>query len=387
MPRPPRVAFVNGGILGLTSYARWLRATLTADDVDAAHIVLSEDLTFADRARRRLLCQRVWFDPPGLANLDLARFRQEWHAGLLARRRLIAHGPASFDVLHFHRQATAYASLDLMARIPSIVSIDCSQTESLGAARSALERAALVPNVRRDGRIFSAATAIVATSTWAAQELRKLYPACETPVTVLAPPVELAFFDETWAAERAARAAAGGVPRFLFVGGDFPRKGGYDLLEAWTRGGFAGRAELVLVTDWPIGALPPGVTQARGVTGQTEPWVGAWRQADVFVLPTRREAYGLVFQEAGAAGLPEIGTRINAVPEIIDDGVTGVLVPPGDVAALIAAMDGLVQSPALRERLGRAARQRIAALADPVAHKARLLALIRAAAARGRTPS
>jgi glycosyltransferase involved in cell wall biosynthesis len=387
MPRPPRVAFVNGGILGLTSYARWLRATLTPDDADAVHIVLSEDLSLADRVRRRLVCQRLWFDPPGLANLDLARFRQEWHAGLLARRRLAAHGPGSFDVLHFHRQATAYASLDLMARTPAIVSIDCSQVESLGAARSAIERASLAPNVRRDGRIFSAAAAIVATSAWAARGLRRLYPACETPVTVLAPPVDLAFFDEAWPGERAARAAAGGLPRFLFVGGDFPRKGGYDLLEAWTRGGFAGRAELVLVTDWPIGALPPGVTQAAGITGHTEPWARAWREADVFVLPTRREAYGLAFQEAGAAGLPVIGARVNAVPEIIEDGTTGMLVPPGDIAALITAMDALVESPALRDRLGRAARQRIAALADPVEHKARLLELIRTAAARGRTPS
>ena len=48
--------------------------------------------------------------------------------------------------------------------------------------------------------------------------------------------------------------------------------------------------------------------------------------ADIFVMPTRNEAFGLVFQEAAAAGVPAIGTRQNAVPEIIVDGETGLLV-------------------------------------------------------------
>ena len=46
-------------------------------------------------------------------------------------------------------------------------------------------------------------------------------------------------------------------------------------------------------------------------------------------MPTRNEAFGLVYQEAAAAGLPAIGSRLNAVPEIIADGDTGLLVTPG----------------------------------------------------------
>src|SRR6476619_3062877 len=131
----PRVAFVNGGILGLLSYATWLRATFTDDrEIHAEHFVLTEDLTFTDRAIRRLLCQRLWPDLPGMRNVDLARFRREYNAGLLARRRLLARGLDHFDVLHFHRQATAYASLDLMQRVPSIVSLDCTQTGVLDDA-------------------------------------------------------------------------------------------------------------------------------------------------------------------------------------------------------------------------------------------------------------
>jgi glycosyltransferase involved in cell wall biosynthesis len=114
-----------------------------------------------------------------------------------------------------------------------------------------------------------------------------------------------------------------------------------------------------------------------GIGAHTPAWVAAWRDADLFVMPTRNEAFGLVYQEAAAAGLPAIGSRLNAVPEIIEDEVTGLLVPPGDVAALASALDRLISAPELRERLGRAARRRIEHDADPIVHRERLLALIK----------
>lgn len=380
----PRVAFVNGGILGLSSYAAWLRQALAGrDDIHPDHIVLTEDLTFAERLRRRILCQRLWPDPPGLHNLDLSRYRQELHAGLLARERIRARG-APFDVLHFHRQATAYASLDLMAHVPSIASIDCTQSCVLEDMRGTLERWSIGPNVRRDGEVFNRAAAIVSTSRWAADELHRMYPRCASPVHVLPNPVPFEYFHTRWMGARAARAAAGGRPRFLFVGGDFVRKGGYDLLEAWRAGGFAGRAELVLVTEWNIGTLPPGVVQRRGIHGHTQPWADAWEHADIFVMPTRNEAFGLVYQEAAAAGLPVIGSRINAVPEIVQDAVSGLLVPPGNVAALTEAMEALLGSSAERERMGAAGRRKVEQDADPDRHRERLLELIYQVAGRTR---
>ena len=122
--------------------------------------------------------------------------------------------------------------------------------------------------------------------------------------------------------------------------------------------------------------MPPGVRLQRHVRGYTAEWAAAWRAADLFVMPTRNEAFGLVYQEAAAAGLPAIGSRLNAVPEIIDDGVTGILVTPGDTAELVRALELLIGSAELRERLGRAARRKVEIDADPDAHHARLVALI-----------
>jgi len=372
---PPRVAFVNGGILGLLSYAAWLRRTFADDrDLHAEHFVLTEDLSTRERVVRRALCARFWPDAAGARNLDLARYRQELNSGLLARHRLLNRGLEHFDVLHFHRQATAYASLDLMPRVPSIVSIDCTQTCVLQDAASAPERWSLGFNVRRDGAILRRAAAIVSTSQWTARDVRRLYPDCATPIHVLPNPVPLDLFDSAWLEER--RARAGGRPQCLFMGGDFPRKGGYDLLAAWNAGGFAARADLTLVTEWRLGALPAGVRQLRGIRGHSPAWIRAWREADLFVMPTRNEAFGLVYQEAAAAGVPAIGTRLNAVPEIVEDGETGLLIPPGDVPGLVQALDRLLGSAELRDRLGRNARRKIERDAHPEDHRRQLVALI-----------
>lgn len=381
----PRVAFVNGGILGLIAFDHFLREYLPRQSAIAfEHILLTADLTLPERAFRRVLCQRLWRDGwLGVVNPDLARLRYELNAGLLARRRLGAAG--SFDLLHFHRQATAYGSLDLMKSIPSIVSIDTAQNCVIDTATSRLERASYAPNVRLDGAVFRRASVILSTSQWAANSVRRLYPDCRTPVRVLPNPVMLDHFDRRWADQRRARAQAGKLPHLLFMGGDFPRKGGPELLAAWREGAFAGRATLELVTNWELAdALPAGVTHTRGVALHTAEWARCWAAADAFVMPTRNEAFGLVYQEAAAAGAPAIGPRHNAVPEIILDGETGILVTPGDRRALINAMDTLIASAELRHRLGTRARAVIEQAANPDRYLETLTSLVLDLTTRGR---
>ncbi|HEY9571683.1 MAG TPA: glycosyltransferase family 4 protein [Pusillimonas sp.] len=75
---------------------------------------------------------------------------------------------------------------------------------------------------------------------------------------------------------------------------------------------------------------------------------------DLFALATRKEASGTVFVEAGAAGLPVVGTRVDGVPEMMQDGVSGILVPLDDQAALTAAIRRLVEDSGLRRQMGRA---------------------------------
>lgn len=93
--------------------------------------------------------------------------------------------------------------------------------------------------------------------------------------------------------------------------------------------------------------------------------IEACARADVFVFPGvtardgRRDVTPNVVLEAMAMGRPVVASRSGGIPELIEDGVSGLLVPPGDAPALAAAIQRLADDRALRERLGAAARQRV----------------------------
>jgi len=87
--------------------------------------------------------------------------------------------------------------------------------------------------------------------------------------------------------------------------------------------------------------------------------VGVMQAIDILLLPSYWEGFGIVLIEAMAAGKPAISTDTSSMPEIIVDGQTGFVVPPGDIAALAARVMQLLRDATLREKFGRASRQRV----------------------------
>jgi glycosyltransferase involved in cell wall biosynthesis len=83
----------------------------------------------------------------------------------------------------------------------------------------------------------------------------------------------------------------------------------------------------------------------------------AWERAGIYALPSYIEGLPMTVLEAMAAGVPVVATRVGGVPELVTDGVNGILIEPGDAAALTAALDRLLGDPALRARLGSAGRE------------------------------
>jgi glycosyltransferase involved in cell wall biosynthesis len=80
----------------------------------------------------------------------------------------------------------------------------------------------------------------------------------------------------------------------------------------------------------------------------------AYASADLVVVPSKHEAFGLVVLEAWCAGKAVVATRVGGLPELVEDGVTGRLVPPGDVSGLADAIAGLLGDAGERSRLGEA---------------------------------
>jgi len=125
-------------------------------------------------------------------------------------------------------------------------------------------------------------------------------------------------------------------------------------------------ARLVLVGDFePESPLPVKVVQRlkshprivlAGFVHTTEVY---YHLFDVMVLPSYREGFPIVILEANAAGIPVVGYAATGTVDAIVDGVTGTLVPVGDITALAAAIKAYLKDPDLRRRHGQAARERV----------------------------
>jgi glycosyltransferase involved in cell wall biosynthesis len=137
----------------------------------------------------------------------------------------------------------------------------------------------------------------------------------------------------------------------VFVGREFARKGGRVLLEAFARVQRTFPKARLLVAGPPVPkSAPVGVGFLGFVPLEELPALLA--QATVFAMPTLSEPFGIAFLDAMACGVPCVGTRIEAVPEIVRDGVTGVLVPPGDADALAVALERLLADPGGARAMG-----------------------------------
>jgi glycosyltransferase involved in cell wall biosynthesis len=343
-----RVLFFNEGnigthILGQSQLDAALRAGLPcAPGIDARF----GGLGAMSRWSRALASRPV----PGLAarGLDQRNLRYHLVQSLRARRDLRRElSAAPPDVLFLHSQSIAMLSRSTMRRLPVIVSVDAtvrgwSSMPAWKAERGA--RHQIAPSIALERRALRDAALVTAWTSWAQRDVIGEEPRAN--VIAHHPGLDLERYRP---AEREPRER----PRVLFVGGRFREKGGEDLLAALA--GLTGQElELDLVTPEHV-AAGDGVRVHR--LGAADPALLAlYQQADLLVLPTHGDPWVLL--EAMACGTPAVSTDVGAIPELLDDGRAGVIVPRGEPRALREAITALLADEGRRAVLGRSARER-----------------------------
>lgn len=250
------------------------------------------------------------------------------------------------DVLHAHWWLPA-GWLASGTAVPLIVT-------SHGSDVRMLERGGLVRRMAR--RVAARATTWTAASRFLARDIERRLDLAAGSVAVTPMPVDLAHFEGGRKTPKAA------PPRVLFAGNLVAAKGVDVLIEAVARlrdQGVAcelrilgaGPAREQLAAQIASRALGGVATIAPFVTQVEMP--AEFGAATVTVLPSRGQAegLGLVLVEALLGGSAVVGTPAGGIPEVVEDGVTGLLTPDGDAAALAERLGRLLQDPALRERL------------------------------------
>ena len=359
-----RVHFVNENIGGHATMHQAIRLALREHpDVQSTFFdAPSSTLT------RRVLSASIPGLPPGS---DFQPLRDQLvRSGVVARH--LRHAPPR-DVLHVYTHNVALLSAKRLREQCSVVSLDATNVQN--AYRLPHQRAGrmtplmLRPTMALERRVYAAASVIVAQSAWAAASLREDY-------GVEAARVRTIPFGISVPEERA-RVDDGGLPRITFIGRSLERKGGHRLLRLW-REQLRVKSRLALVTLEQVPEEPgldvfndirPGDGRVGEVLASTA----------VFAFPTELDTFGYAAVEAMAASVPVVATDTAALGEVVDDGVTGFLVPPRDDDALVGALERLLADEALRRAMGLAGRRRVLERFDARVTTAALVEVMREA--------
>jgi starch synthase len=328
----------------------------------------------------RLVRRLVGAPLPGLArlDLDLQPLRLQLAAANVARR-LVRRRLAGADALHVYTQNAGLLSTALMRSLPTVVTVD--STNALNAFRlpyrepTRFTQRTLPITQAFERRVYDAADVIVSNNRAAYASLVEDYGLSED---------KLRYFPlGTVVPASIPQAPARAVPRITFVGASLERKGGRFLLEVHQRH-LWNRCVLTLVTREQVSTALRNVEVVHDVTPSNGRLAPILASTDVFVFPTLIDQSPNVVLEAMAYGLPVVASPVGDIPEMVEDGVTGVLVPPQDEAALLRSIVSLLDDPATARSMGERGRRAVLERYDASLTTARLIDVIKEAVCRRR---
>jgi D-inositol-3-phosphate glycosyltransferase len=303
----------------------------------------------------------------------------EWTAGV--RRWLVDDPRGPVEVIHANYWLSGVAGHRLKHELGVPLISTFHTLDRVKAEASPEEQAAAEPARRAEAEaeIVGCSDAVLASCDAEADQLVGLYAAEPGRIEIVAPGVEHAFF--TPGDQGQARRALGfpaGDPMVLFVGRIQPLKGLSVAVEALAqlraRPGLA--STRLVVVGGPSGPHGPAEQRAvhdlvarRGLAGAVdfvapqphEMLSTYYRAADVCVVPSRSESFGLVALEAAACGVPVVAAGVGGLPSLVDHGRSGFLVEDRDLADYAAHLACILLDGDRAARLGWAGRERAAA--------------------------
>lgn len=304
------------------------------------------------------------------------------------RIRRLERAGASFDAAYFFQQTICMFLWRFRRRVPYLVALDGTPLwywkNELWYAMPRFDPASLGARVKHEmtRRVYARAFHLLPLSWSCQQSLVQDYGIAPERITVVPPGINLA----TYACPDRRAAGPERPLNLLFVGADFVRKGGDLLVKLAAQPEFAG-LQFHFVTKNYAGPPAANIHVHQDLTANSAPMLALYREADLFVLPTRADSHSIASLEAMAMGLPVVATPVGGIVDVVREDQTGYLVPRDDLAALADRIRRLVASRPLRVRLGLAGRRRVETHFDGETIAATVTGLLERAAAGRRAPA
>jgi glycosyltransferase involved in cell wall biosynthesis len=230
------------------------------------------------------------------------------------------------------------------------------------------KRIGLTILARLEARHVRRCDRVITTSVYSSERIAEYYGTKLEKIFVVPELIDLA----SWRRALAEAPLIEGPPRILCVAHLYPRKGVDTLLRAFVH--LQSRAVLRIVGVGPERLRLEHLARDLAIADRVHfldhlslPALTAeYRNATIFALPSAQEGFGIVFLEAMASSLPVVAGRAAAVPEVVAEGVTALLVDPNDEAALTNSLEMLLDDSALREAMGSAGCQQVQRYDAPV---------------------
>jgi glycosyltransferase involved in cell wall biosynthesis len=278
-----------------------------------------------------------------------------------ARIHEIERAGGHFDAAYFFQHTICTFLWQFRARVPYLIAMDGTPLwyakNDLWYAQPHFDPHSLASKVKREltRRVYDHAFHLLPLSWSCRQSLIEDYGIPPERITVVPPGINLHRYV---CPDRSTQGNAGRPLNLLFVGADFRRKGGDLLVKLAGERAFRD-VRFHFVTKAYEGPAADNILVYDNLTTNSDPMVRLFAEADLFVLPTRADSHAIASLEAMATGLPVISTPVGGVVDVVEDGVTGYLVPKDDLAALAERITRLRYDRDLRHRMGIRGRERV----------------------------